>query len=144
MKKEEEAALDFFRNGAAERVLERYEFSEQERKLIEDAIRSAKREFPRMKLVKEAEELLKKIAKSRQPKRTAKPIDMEKMDITFKHSASFTMEKAEEKARKKYMPWIMLVVFLSMLLFQYLYGYLKQKQLETHLYEGNNILQIDK
>jgi hypothetical protein len=59
--------LEFYKNGSAESVLERFIFNSEEKKLIEDAIRTAKMPKPRMKLIQKADKLLKEVAKNREP-----------------------------------------------------------------------------
>ena len=63
--KNTQAQLQFYQNGTALEVLKRYEFSEDERKLIMDAVRTSKMQHPRMKLIEEADALLKEVAKTR-------------------------------------------------------------------------------
>ena len=63
----EKLELEFYKNGSAESVLNRFVFSEAEEKLVRDAMRTADRPNPRMKLIYEADELLKKVAKTREP-----------------------------------------------------------------------------
>jgi len=63
----EKNEIEFYKNGSAESVLKRFVFSKNEEKLIRDAIRTANMPNPRMKLIQEADELLKEVAKSREP-----------------------------------------------------------------------------
>ena len=67
MTKAEDLELEFYKNGSAESVLKRFSFSEKEEKLVRDAIRTARLANPRMKLIQEADELLKEVAKTREP-----------------------------------------------------------------------------
>ena len=67
MTKEEKEELKFYKDGAAEAVLKRFVFSEEEEKLVRDAIRTANRDNPRMALIHQADELLKEVAKTRDP-----------------------------------------------------------------------------
>ena len=67
MTKEDELKLKFYKNGAAEAVLKRFMFTEKEKKLIQDAIRTSNMPNPRMKLIDEVDVLLKDVAKSREP-----------------------------------------------------------------------------
>ncbi len=66
MNDQEEIDLEFYKNGLAESVLKRYEFSDEEKELIHSAIRTAKMKHPRMQVVEEADALLKEVAKSRE------------------------------------------------------------------------------
>lgn len=63
----EQIAIEFYKNGSALNALERFSFSEKEEKLIRDAIRTANMQNPRMKLIDEADLLLKEVAKTREP-----------------------------------------------------------------------------
>jgi hypothetical protein len=67
MTKEEKLELEFYKNGSAESVLARFVFTEKEEKLVRDAMRSAQLAKPRMKLIRDSDELLKKVAKTREP-----------------------------------------------------------------------------
>lgn len=67
MTKTELVELEFYKNGSAESVLKRFVFSEKEEKLVRDAIRTANMNHPRLKLIYEADKLLKEVAKNRQP-----------------------------------------------------------------------------
>jgi fibrillarin-like rRNA methylase len=67
MTKEDKLKIEFYKNGAAEAVLKRFMFTEKEKKLIQDAIRTANMPNPRMKLIDEVDVLLKDVAKFREP-----------------------------------------------------------------------------
>ena len=67
MIKDEELRIAFYKNGGAENVLERFEFTQEEEKLIRDAIRTAKMPNPRMKLIDKVDEFLEDVAKHREP-----------------------------------------------------------------------------
>jgi hypothetical protein len=61
----EKLELEFYKNGSAESVLKRFVFSEQEEKLVRGAMRTAHLANPRMKLIQEADKLLREVAKTR-------------------------------------------------------------------------------
>ena len=63
----EKLELEFYKNGSAESVLKRFVFCEEEEKLVRDAMSTAQRTNPRMKLIRDADELLREVAKSREP-----------------------------------------------------------------------------
>lgn len=67
MTKAEDLELEFYKNGSAESALKRFIFSEEEEKLVRDAIRTANRDNPRMALIHQADELLREVAKTRDP-----------------------------------------------------------------------------
>ena len=67
MTKTEESELEFYKNGSAENVLKRFEFSEEETRLIQDAIRTANMPKPRMQLIHQVDALLKEVVKNRTP-----------------------------------------------------------------------------
>ena len=62
-----QADIDFYKNGAAEEVLQRFEFTQEEEQLIKDAIRTANLPHPRLKLLQKADALLKEVGKTRKP-----------------------------------------------------------------------------
>ena len=62
----EKAEIDFYKNGSVESILKRFVFSEQEEKLVRDAIRTANMLNPRMNLIQEADKLLREVAKTRE------------------------------------------------------------------------------
>jgi len=62
----EKSELEFYKNGSAESVLKRFVFSAEEEKLVRDAMSTALRINPRMKLIRDADELLREVAKSRE------------------------------------------------------------------------------
>jgi len=80
MTKEDELKLKFYKNGAAEAVLKRFMFTEKEKKLIQDAIRTSNMPKPRMKLIDEVDVLLKDVAKFREPK-SVEAIDKQELAI---------------------------------------------------------------
>jgi hypothetical protein len=59
--------LEFYKNGSAKKVLQRYEFTSDEKRLINDAIRTAQKEKPRMLLIRKSDRLLREVAKTRKP-----------------------------------------------------------------------------
>ena len=63
----EKEDIAFYRNGSAQKVLERFDFSEEEVELINSAIRTANMTHPRMKIIHESNALLKEVAKTREP-----------------------------------------------------------------------------
>ena len=67
MTKAEKLKLEFYKNGSAQSVLNRFVFNEKEEKLVQDAVRTAHLANPRMKLIYEADELLREVAKTREP-----------------------------------------------------------------------------
>ena len=67
MTNEEKLLIDFYKNGGALKVLNRYEFSDKERKIINRAILSAKRSRPNLTLIKEADAMLQEAINTRAP-----------------------------------------------------------------------------
>jgi len=59
--------IDFYRTNAVHSVLKRYEFNENEKQIIQDAILSAKRNTPNMKTIVKADALLRMVSSSREP-----------------------------------------------------------------------------
>ena len=103
MTSREKQDIEFYTNGSAQSVLKRFTFSDKEKKLIEDAIRTAKMTMPRMKLIYEADELLREVAKSRKPlpskDTTSMPVEAMVRLNTMKFNAS------QPKEEKKGIPF---------------------------------------
>jgi len=59
--------IEFYRGDAAYSVLKRFEFSEDEEKIIYAAIRTAKSSNPKIQLIDQSDKLLKEVAKERDP-----------------------------------------------------------------------------
>lgn len=59
--------IDFYRTGAVYTVLKRYEFTEDEKKVIQSAILTSKKAKVDMNLIAKADTLLSNIAKTREP-----------------------------------------------------------------------------
>jgi hypothetical protein len=69
MTRDELAKVDFYRGSAVQSVLRRYEFTEQEKRIIQRAITTAKKDKPNMILIDKADALLKECSATRKPKR---------------------------------------------------------------------------
>jgi len=67
MTREDQLKVDFYKGEGVHTVLKRFEFSATEKKIIEDAILTAKRNVPNMKAIEKADALLKMVASSREP-----------------------------------------------------------------------------
>ena len=67
--REELAKVEFYGGSAVHTVLQRYEFSKEEKQTIQRAILTAKKSKPSMSLINRAEELLKEVANSRETKK---------------------------------------------------------------------------
>ena len=75
MTREEEQNVQFYRTDSVQRVLKRYDFSDNEKQIIHEAIITAKRDVPNMKAIAKADALLKMIASSREPISMEEPVD---------------------------------------------------------------------
>ena len=67
--------IDFYCTGTVHTILKRYEFNDNEKKIIQDAILAAKRDIPNMKAIQKADALLKMVASSREPIEQEESID---------------------------------------------------------------------
>lgn len=67
MTRQEQLKVDFYRTSAVHNVLKRYEFTDKEKGIIQAAILTAKKKQPNMKLIDDADALLKEIASTRTP-----------------------------------------------------------------------------
>ena len=68
MNREELAKVEFYCGSAVHTVLQRYEFTQEERQVIQRAILTAKKSKPNIALIDEADALLKECAAMRVPK----------------------------------------------------------------------------
>lgn len=96
MTKEEKLEIEFYKNGSAESVLKRFVFSKEEEKLVRDAMRTAQLANPRMKLIHDADELLKEVAKSREP-----IAPTEKTEVSADTMVSFELMKHNSTKKKE-------------------------------------------
>jgi len=94
--------VDFFRSDAINSVLERFDFTDDERKTIQAAIRSAKKARPNMMLIDKADALLKKYAANKtfkkqnvNPTQTAKAIAQAEMERFKNKNKSVLFERRE-------------------------------------------------
>ncbi len=97
----EKAEIEFYKNGSVESVLKQFVFSEQEEKLLRDAIRTAQLVNPRMKLIQEADKLLREVAKTREAiipddKTEVSPETLAKIELMKIQQ----MKKEEQKSQK--------------------------------------------
>ena len=67
--------IDFYRTNAVHTVLNRYQFNENEQKIVEEAILTSKCNIPNMKAIEKADALLKMISSSREPIHKEEDID---------------------------------------------------------------------
>jgi len=96
MIEQEELELNFYKNGTAEDVLKRFVFSQEEEKLVRDAIRTSKMQKPRMVLIQKADELLREIAKTRNPIEPTHKTDLSTETLMNMEMANFKKEKIPE------------------------------------------------
>jgi len=100
---DEETDIEFYKGSGAKNVLNRFEFSEEEKKLINNAIRTAHMKYPRMKIIREANDLLKEIAKVRKPKSTDVINVEEKAQVDiFIQSLEYQKNNSIQNKTKKY------------------------------------------
>ena len=140
---EKQITIEFFKNGSAERVLGRFEFSEEEKKLIQDAIRTANRPNPRMKLIYEADALLKEVAKTRKPISPKKSSEMPPEVLANLELLNYKVAQQQEKRseyenrrsffgfKSKYGIIIIIALSLGMIAIQYYQKVLIEQQIEN-------------
>ncbi len=63
----DEALVAFYRDGGAQRVLERYPFEPREQAVVKRAIIAANRPKPHLRTIREADKILQKVITERQP-----------------------------------------------------------------------------
>ena len=76
--------IDFYRTSAVHTILKRYEFNDNEKKIVHAAILTAKRDNPNMALIEKSDALLKMVTSSRPPIVTEEDID----ELALKKGAS--------------------------------------------------------
>ena len=118
----EKLELKFYKNGSAEDVLKRYVFSEKEEKLVRDAIRTANMAKPRMALIHQADELLKEVAKNRQPIEPTEKTELSPetlMNLEMQNFKQSKIEKRDDRLSFFYTPKTKLgrIIFFSMISF---------------------------
>jgi len=124
-KKELEQSIAFYKGQGIQDVLKRFEFTKDEQKKIDNAIRTSKLPNPRVKLICEVNELLKKIAKTRKPKQSKTEIEIE-TSIEWNLKMASLESKKEEIVLKKdsFKIKIGIIVFILSILFQ---SYIEEK-----------------
>ena len=93
-KKELEQSIAFYKGQGIQDVLKRFEFTQDEQKKIDDAIRTSQLLNPRVKLINEVDKFLKEVAKTRQPKQS-------KVEIETKISTEWNLKMALLEAKKE-------------------------------------------
>ena len=113
-------SIEFYKGDAVHSVLKRYEFSDDEKRIIQAAILTARKSKPSIKLINEADALLNKISKTRKPL----PITEEADDTAItlakaqaEYSSLATSTKSKKIAREGNR---MLVFFAGMVLIVFL------------------------
>ena len=96
----EKIQLKFYQNGSAEAVLSRFEFSEDEEKLVRSAIQTSKMKKPRMQLIYKVDELLKTVAKTRTPI-VKKTTTKEPMLVVGSWATDENFEEVSRKLRER-------------------------------------------
>ena len=114
--------IDFYRSDAVYTVLKRYDFSDDEKKVIQAAIVTAKRENPNIALIDKSDALLKMVATSREAiavevdeLETKKHLSAAKMADYKKVETSFWKKPLDGSAIHLYaiVAWLMLAVTLN-------------------------------
>lgn len=111
-KKEIERSISFYKGQGVQNVLKRFDFTKEERKKINDAIRTSKLPNPRVKLIYEVDELLKEIAKTRKPKQVEIDSVYIPVEVNLK-LASMESEKNKDKIKlEKIFVWLISIILL--------------------------------
>ncbi len=113
-------SIEFYKGNAVHSVLNRYEFSDDEKRIVQAAILTAGKSKPSIKLINEADALLNRISKTREPL----PISKESGDTAItlakaqaEYSSLVTSTKSKKIAREGNR---MLVFFIGMVLIVFL------------------------
>ncbi len=92
----ENSTIAFYKGNAVRKILERYEFSEAERKVINAAILTARKEKPDYSRIVRADALLNEVAKTRTPIQNEEAVELDADTI-----AAFDMMKLEYSQHKE-------------------------------------------
>lgn len=111
-KKEIEQSISFYKGQGVQDVLKRFDFTKEERKKINDAIRTSKLANPRVKLICEVDELLKGIVKTRKPKQVETNSVYIPVEMNLK-LASMESKKTKDKIKlEKIFVWLISIILL--------------------------------
>ena len=89
----------FYKGEAVHKVLKRYDFSDNEKQIIEAAILTAKQDRPKMAVIEKADALLKMVASSREP------IQQEAIEIDHKGIAKTVAQTNMKKYKAPQSAW---------------------------------------
>jgi len=116
------ASIEFYRGRAVHGVLERYPFTQEERDIVERAIKSAHREKPLLGPIRKADALLERITAEQKPKTIPKPDD-ESIAFDIMMFENLLKEQKEKSATQKksirYALYIFIVILASLLMQSY-------------------------
>ncbi len=118
-----DSSIEFYRGNAVHAVLQRYKFSDEEKRIIQGAILAARKEKPNLTLIGEADTLLQEVAKTRDP------IKSESVDV--KAVAKAVGLASVPPAQKKWFStwyWLLLPVLIIALGKSYDFG-------DQHMYK---------
>ncbi len=115
--------IDFYRSDTVHTVLKRYDFSEDEKKIIQSAIVTAKRDKPNIKLIHKADILLKSVTESQDP------VEMEKFQMDKKSLRGMTRIKWKREEKK--FPWIITLLVIQVVGVFILNYYMANNKIES-------------
>ena len=98
--------IDFYRSDVVYTVLKRYSFSSAEKKVIQMAILTAKKDQPNMKLIHEADTLLKSVKESQDP------VEKEKFQMDKKSLRRMAGREGKKEEKRKF-PWVITLVTIQ-------------------------------
>ena len=98
--------IEFYRSDAVYTVLKRYDFSDNEKKIIQAAIVTAKRDKPNMKLIHQAYTLLRSVTKSQDP------VEIEKFQMDNRSLRGMAGMEGKKEEKRKY-SWIITLLTIQ-------------------------------
>lgn len=133
-KKELEQSIAFYKGQGIQDVLKRFEFTQEEQKKIDNAIRTSKLPNPRVKLICEVDELLKEVAKTRKPKQSKTEIEIETSTEWNLKMASLESKKEEIVLKKDSLKIKFgVIVFILFIIFQIYMQRKNDEKIKNHM-----------
>ena len=107
--------IDFYRGDAVHTVLKRYSFTDDEKKVIQIAILTSKKDQPNMKLINDADNLLRSVTE------TQKSLEPEEftMDKKSLRKMAELKGKKEEKSKFSWVIILLVIQSIGLIIFNY-------------------------
>lgn len=111
--------VEFYSGSAVHSVLKRYEFSDEEKKIIQAAMLTARKEKPKMALIDEADALLKTISTTRDPlPEVLDPVTTKKAQLSHALAQANLQSKGDGRRDKATVYFLIAMFALALLTIQ--------------------------